>query len=401
MGLLFTKTRSKDRPVRLHLAGSMGDGQFTARLIADNIEVEYDIMYLSKVEIKNESHLEYVPDATGFVRILRNRDRDLRHLPHNGTFINGCQLKEDIHSIIKANQVRSLETSSTSIDQASIFLQYNDLWPPVDREIIRKLQTMRQELTNERRRNAQRNIEQYFLFAKSLINFQFKDDFGNISKRLFNINLSNEYLDKQREKANHIIEIYQILYMSLIGISIPSELTNKIRLLVNFYNKYRHMVNEDIFQQRYSQVRQRITMTEDCDVVVALKLSFWPSVARKRLRYWKQYKPIIYRKVRKSTVYVIPKWSKMTAEDDGSYEFRLSFSNAEEILAKSRSKSEKMLNDIARTIYYKHLRKPVTFSHDCVHSYFIKTVVLWMCEEFDLQNNYRDIIDEKQIEVAQ
>ncbi|CAF1271807.1 unnamed protein product [Didymodactylos carnosus] len=69
------------------------------------------------------------------------------------------------------------------------------------------------------------------------------------------------------------------------------------------------------------------------------------------MNYLKCHKYHIFKKIKNSTVCVIPKWSKLAGEDSAPYEFRLLFSDSES-LAKSRSIIGKELNMVGHCIYY-------------------------------------------------
>ncbi|CAF4631401.1 unnamed protein product, partial [Didymodactylos carnosus] len=139
------------------------------------------------------------------------------------------------------------------------------------------------------------------------------------------------------------------------------------------------------------------TQKEDCDIAISIKLNFWSQIIRSRINYLEHYKHHIYERIKHSHVFAIPKWSKLTAEIEAPYEFRLSFSIMEAILAKSRSANQKLLNRIARTIYYKHL-KMETGDKPKIPSYIIKTCVLWICEIFDIEQDAQQHLAIKFIE---
>ncbi|CAF0967917.1 unnamed protein product [Didymodactylos carnosus] len=136
-------------------------------------------------------------------------------------------------------------------------------------------------------------------------------------------------------------------------------------------------------------------MDEECDIVIGYKLKFWPKITNKRLETLQHTKPPIYKQIRDSSVYAIPKWCKHTSEEAARYEFHLSFSAVELTLVKLRTTIEKMLNRIARYIYYKHIRR----DSDHIKSYVIKIIVLWMCEEFDLEHEFQNVHDEEIIAI--
>jgi hypothetical protein len=79
------------------------------------------------------------------------------------------------------------------------------------------------------------------------------------------------------------------------------------------------------------------------------------------------------------SMHVIQKPSTETQIVDEEIDFRYSFSFIERLLASRRSKNEQILNGVARSIYYRYLKK------ECkLPSYFIKTTVLWMCEKVEI-----------------
>ncbi|CAF0947236.1 unnamed protein product [Didymodactylos carnosus] len=68
---------------------------------------------------------------------------------------------------------------------------------------------------------------------------------------------------------------------------------------------------------------------------------------------------------------------------------RCHFSVYEIEIAKARTKYEQGLNNVAHGLLYKYLHKNLTINNQYLPSYFIKTTVLWMCEE----NNINTFID--------
>ncbi|CAF1593077.1 unnamed protein product, partial [Didymodactylos carnosus] len=131
-----------------------------------------------------------------------------------------------------------------------------------------------------------------------------------------------------------------------------------------------------------------IKRAEECDLVIAFKLKFIPSVCRTSFNRIKQNRPQLYKNIRNLNVYLVPKWSQKTPSDQGLLEFRLSFSVIEGKIAECRTENEKILNAVARSIYYKyiHRSKTVKQHQQYITSYFIKTCFLWMCEEYYIDN---------------
>ncbi|CAF0956918.1 unnamed protein product [Didymodactylos carnosus] len=84
----------------------------------------------------------------------------------------------------------------------------------------------------------------------------------------------------------------------------------------------------------------------DADNVPALQLTFWPMILNPFIERLKHNRPVLYEFVRKSVVYIIPKWSKKTAKNEANFEFRYSFSDIEKTLAHQRSIVEQNLCEI-------------------------------------------------------
>ncbi|CAF1163097.1 unnamed protein product [Didymodactylos carnosus] len=385
MGSILNKSFSyDDLPVPLHLAGSMADGQYEAKYVADDILTEYDLMLILKAQIDNENEIEYIAEAPGYIRIYGARIKKFSCGSINDQiYINGNQLKTDIYSKINEQNTRTTKSSSTSVDKASLYFQFSDGLPPVDPDALQKILAFRNNLTEEQKQIGQQNIKQFCLFLSDLFNRKAKEFLCNFSKDLFHIELPDSYTEKLRKRIETIVNLYKTLYSSLVGIPIPSNFVRKIQFLLEFYKKYRHIVDEDARQCLLDQIVTQ-SSAEDCDIVIALKLNFWPKITHTRLNYLRCHKHDLYNKIKCLPVYAIPKWSKLTQDNAASYEFRLSFSAVETVLAKSRSNTEKLLNKIARGIYYKYLK------HFTIQSFFIKTCVLWMCEQFDLDKDYKN-----------
>jgi hypothetical protein len=101
-----------------------------------------------------------------------------------------------------------------------------------------------------------------------------------------------------------------------------------------------------------------------------------------------------------SSMHLIPKWLERKPEIDQELEFRYSFSAIECALAKNRTRVEQILNGVARSIYYKYLKKQSSLEDNnktLIPSYFIKTTVLWMCETIDLNDQFTDMDDDQTI----
>ncbi|CAF1265223.1 unnamed protein product [Didymodactylos carnosus] len=198
-------------------------------------------------------------------------------------------------------------------------------------------------------------------------------------ERMMNHNLTSESPSKR------------LFYMMgpAYGQYFPVELKLQINELINYYYKYKHLSNLALIRNSCQQIIDKIASYKS-DIVLALKLNFWPNNVQPFLeRFQLSNQPAkLYEKIRQVHMHVVPKGLKASATAE--YEFRYSFSAAECLLAQSRTVKQRLLNGIARRIYYKHLRKQTT-----LQSYFIKTSVLWMCEMLD-NFSYNDDDDQCQ-----
>ncbi|CAF1338818.1 unnamed protein product [Didymodactylos carnosus] len=109
----------------VHLSGSRSDGQSTARYVAnDPLKWEYDIIYVPhSIQIENENQIEYLAEAPGYIRIFANDNKQIpKGMINNQILINAYQLKEDIYSIMKKENVRPVQASSISIENSILYL---------------------------------------------------------------------------------------------------------------------------------------------------------------------------------------------------------------------------------------------------------------------------------------
>ncbi|CAF1602483.1 unnamed protein product [Didymodactylos carnosus] len=95
----------------------------------------------------------------------------------------------------------------------------------------------------------------------------------------------------------------------------------------------------------------------------------------------------------RSSMHIISKWSEKTPAIDQDLEFRYSYSAIEGLLAENQTSVEKILNGVARSIYYKHLKTVPSLddpTKSILTSYFVKTTVLWMCETMNLTEQFNN-----------
>ncbi|CAF1514532.1 unnamed protein product [Didymodactylos carnosus] len=122
----------------------------------------------------------------------------------------------------------------------------------------------------------------------------------------------------------------------------------------------------------------------DFDFVPALELKFWPKNIEPFLNRLRQNRPDLYDKICKTCMYLVAKASPISSGNYKEFDFRYSFSAIELILAEGRTRNEKSLNSVAKSIYYKYLYKKTAFQGDreqYIPLYFVKTTIFWMCEQ--------------------
>ena len=79
--------------------------------------------------------------------------------------------------------------------------------------------------------------------------------------------------------------------------------------------------------------------------------------------------------------HIVPK--PYTGQERNDFlDWRWSFSRAEKILAKSRTKKMSLSYFLMKSIFYKYLKR-IEHNGHALTSYLIKTVMLWQCEDND------------------
>ncbi|CAF1380118.1 unnamed protein product, partial [Didymodactylos carnosus] len=305
--------------------------------------------------------------------------------------------------IISDEFLDQLKSSNKSTASASIYLSYN-LPRSIDDKILQKLKEFRETSYRGACHSAARHIEHLFEFASRILHENFRQHIFLYTKELFHITPSEQYVEQLAKRVQQILNIHRALYLAVIGKLLPHVLYEKIELILKFYQSHRHLINAKTrrFIVDCVESEKKQTRKEECDVVIGIKLKFWPQITHSRLNYLRQNKHRIYDIIKNGIVYLIPKWCGRTSlNDDAPYEFRYSFSEVEGLLANSRTVTEQTLNKIARAIFYKHIRKLNSEDEadsentpNYVKSYFIKTCVLWICEE---NNIYKQNFDEHQL----
>ncbi|CAF1383889.1 unnamed protein product [Rotaria sordida] len=200
--------------------------------------------------------------------------------------------------------------------------------------------------------------------------------------------------------------LYEQSFQDIISLTFPLyyiriPAVNQVRsnVLLEFYEKYKYLGNASMLED-YMEYWLSL-MNYDVDLVPALKLEFWPDDMQVFLNRIQNSRPKLYEIIlEQASMHLIPKWSSKTQEVDQELEFRYSFSAIERLLAKNRTRIEQILNGVARSIYYRYLKKePCLEDHTktIVPSYFIKTTVLWMCELYNLNDLCSETDDDQTI----
>ena len=118
------------------------------------------------------------------------------------------------------------------------------------------------------------------------------------------------------------------------------------------------------------------------DRVPAIAIEDFPYVASEwvtRDRKWPSLS--VVKQIVTSGCHIVPK-PYYGKEGNNFLDWRWSFSLAEMILASSRTRKMDTSYLILKSIFYKYL-KPIECDNETLASYFVKTVMLWQCEEKD------------------
>ncbi|CAF5209774.1 unnamed protein product, partial [Rotaria magnacalcarata] len=144
------------------------------------------------------------------------------------------------------------------------------------------------------------------------------------------------------------------MFQNIISLTFPMYYiqmpeVNKVRsnTVLEFYEKYKYLGNASMLEDFIEY--GLLSMNYDSDVVPALKLDFWPDDMQVFLNRIRNTRPNLYELIQEqASMHLIPKWSGKTPDIDQEVEFRYSFSAIEILLAKNRTRAEKILNGVAR-----------------------------------------------------
>ncbi|CAF4627847.1 unnamed protein product [Rotaria sp. Silwood1] len=373
------------------LTGSSIEGNAYTRHLAQQPMQDLDFMIVEGT-IKSPDCILKLENVAGFVQVKYDERFIEQHSPtpfstksnqHGVLCINGFKMKEkycgvDVSSFFPRSTVTSIGETTTA--SASAEIKYKSIFETTS--LSEQFETI---LNLIRRMRVQEDVEQFQPKYVSACNTLRKSISQNILPMLQPI-VDAEHLHQQM--FQDIISLTFPMY----HIQIPAVNQVRSNALLEFYEKYKYLGNASMLEDHIEY--GLLSMNFDVDLVPALKLDFWPDDMQVFLNRIQNARPQLYEIIREqASMHVIPKWSSKTLDIDQELEFRYSFSAIERLLAKHRTRREQILNGVARSIYYRYLKKePCIEDHTktIVPSYFIKTTVLWMCELY----NFNDLCSE-------
>ncbi|CAF1092683.1 unnamed protein product [Didymodactylos carnosus] len=372
--------------------GSCREGQTYSRHFGDrNHQPDLDIVFEEGI-IYSEDELIKLDKCPGFVRIKWN-NITLSSKPYgqdeNGVCcVDGFKIKEVFSSMMKL---------SMKLNEVDEFCEINHQITTDSAAVQTTLTEKREQITAAvlfkeglDLITTMRNETQDIAVASKNYQILYELLNGSNIKKLMNKLIESTWKEvKLFPKIfclQNMLSSYYSLYAPAFSIPLTNEQQLQASVLINFYLKHKHLaVRKHSCTTAY---RKQVSCHESStDVLRAFKLNFWPTDIREIfLNRFKANRPILYEDIKTAYMHLVPKWSgNQSTDSDQRFEFRYSFSAVEIILADKRTKNEKILNGVTRNIYYKYLYKPQDGNNDGrIRSYFVKTTVLWMCEQMDL-----------------
>ena len=134
------------------------------------------------------------------------------------------------------------------------------------------------------------------------------------------------------------------------------------------------------------------------DNVGCIQFQWWPEDAEEwvtRERTWPSVETI---EMLSSCCYIIAKPSNEEKDNLESTEWCYSFAHVEKELANRRSEQQKLIYLIIKSIFYKYM-KPI--DPEFITSYFLKTIMLWFCEEHPPDHRIWEIYFPSMINIIQ
>ncbi|CAF1121580.1 unnamed protein product [Didymodactylos carnosus] len=378
--------------MNLFLVGSTASGHSSDSHFAGKKASDIDMcMEIGRIHSENELIKTSKPS---FVRIRWNPvEETLKSKPYsndqnNQHCINGYKMKENVQKTAEYNDITYNmlydKTKPIQSTPESAALNVKLRWS--NSNVVSTSQSFSDTLTDvlNIQQQEEQNNEQLLLYKNNfVVSFQITNGplFSNIRKQL------------DRRVPINDVNYAASLLCPIFLISLTREQKLKATMLINFYLKYQYLVKAYIRSEQRSNYRYPFFAYEpyDYDFVPSFKLEFWPQdIEQGFLKRFKHKKPNLYEQIKQIFMHLVAKWSgnKETCQDR-ELEFRYSFSSIELFLANARTKTEQMLNGIARSIYYRYLYKKnndENSQHSYIKSYFIATTVFWMCEEKNLND---------------
>ncbi|CAF1075683.1 unnamed protein product [Didymodactylos carnosus] len=366
------------------LTGSTVEGQTYARHLANQNIQDIDIL-IHKGTIQSEESL-ISTSVPGFLQIKRTPDVEAsgstkftwESNSSSISCLNGFHLKTE-HCTTETSfgaplaQVTMRGDTSRDASGASAEQTLNYRTIELDKQF-------QEALLNTAKQHDLLNFDtikvNYVLFCRGVSNA-----ISQYALPLFCTPHHKEMFDEQ----NINVQTFRDLF-TLIGpaydYDLPQVTRVRITALLDFYAKYKHVGNPKNIIDMADYYKSCAPV--NADFVPALQLKFWPRDIQPFLNRIRINRPRIHQMIMtKTSMHVISKWSTKTPSCDRELEFRYSFSAVELLLAQQRSNNEQVLNGIARSIYFKHLKG----KQNVIPSYFIKTTILWMCETMELNED--------------
>lgn len=364
--------------LKIFYSGSSSEGQSYANHFRRDRKLQ-DVDIMMEVGcLFSDNQLIPIGGAPGFVLVKWSPENQIVKLPHKDGFIDGFQIKQlhrdRMKPICDASSFLTtefkIEPNLASIE-ASLRMDLGDQ-SSLFNDSLKYVEMLR------RGENKGRDFVQYYEWA------------------IHNASTIGGLISSQMHMSNVLQKSYFQDYYSMLspafGFRLPIDQLRKAEAILNFYFKYRLQSSSFISSVGESEnLAQSDPWSIDCDFVPSIKLNFWPHDMQWFLDRLKMNRPLLFEKIELIHMHIIPKWSGKTTTDK-NLEFRYSFSAIEMKIAEERSLVEQILNQVARGLFYKYLHKGAMASslhyEKNLPSYFVKTTVLWMCEEEDLTSLY-------------
>ena len=383
------------------LAGSTIEGGAYARHLAQQRMQDLDFM-LVEGNITSPECLLKLDNAVIFVQVKYDENFIEQHMKtplftarnrHGVLCVDGFKMKEkycgiDTSSIFPA--VTTTATGVTSSSSASTEVKFHT---------VRQTSSLGEQfeimLNFIRRMQAQENVEQYQPSYRSFSHV-FRRSISQAALPLLGLLVDAERL--QADKFQDGLSLTSPMY----HIQMPQVNQVRASMVLGFYEKYKHLGQKSTFQNYIDYLC--LSMDFESDFVPAFQLEFWPEEIQPFLHRIEGNRPDLHKIICEQTsMHLIPKWSGKTPNIDEVLEFRYSFSAIERLLAQNRTRAEQILNGVARSIYYRYLKGERCVEDEekkILPSFFIKTTVLWMCETYNLNEQFSETEEDQTIAYA-